>query len=362
MRRFVPVALAVSVTAGCHADGDPPPSSQFPASEECNWVTSPQPADAGKPFCDLEFREVTRLEDVDSITPRPPVMLLRDGSYVTATYSPGKVALWSPDGELVNVIGKGAGEGPGEFDYASGLAQVVADEFLVFEGMPVVHRYETTGRFLRSIRLPTVGGAGSAVAYGGFAITTASTRSGRQGLLLTGDSVLAFGLRGRREAALLVAAAEDVGIWSAEHDRYVLRRHALPRGGIVDSIVVARDWFPGPEGNEAVIGRLHADGRGLIWTAVGAADPDAPSRDRTTGGERPVDIEEARASAARFRDRVVEAFAPDGRLVVSVRFDSYWDSGQPMHGNIWYRQSRDMLSIIVLEAVLTERYRRSAER
>lgn len=359
VRRRVAAGLAISVTAGCHADGEPPPDSpgQRPPAEECNWRTAPEPTDAAEPYCGLEFREVTRLEDADSITPQPPVLVLRDGRYVTATYSPGKVALWSPDGVLVDVIGRGAGEGPGEFDYATDLAQVAEDELLVFAGMPIVYKYTTDGRFVRSFRLPTVGGAGSVVTYGGTAITTAYTRSVSQGFLLSDDGVRAFGLRGRPRSILLIAAAEDTGIWSAEYDRYVLRRHAFPSGSVEDSLVVARDWLPGPSGNPGRLSRLHADGRGLIWTAAHAADPDAPSDNWLPTGEELFieDMEEFEASIVKFQDTVIEAFAPDGRLVVSARFDSYEEAGTPVRGNIWYRLTGDMLAIVVLEAVLTER-------
>ena len=356
----VAVGLVVSVATGCQPDAGTTSASsgETPPAEECNWLTASEPTDADEPFCDLEFREVTRLEDVDSITPYPPVMVLHDGRYVTATYSPGKVALWSPEGVLVDVIGKGAGEGPGEFDYAMGLTQVAEDELLVLTGLPIVHRYTTGGRFVRSSRLPTNGGAGSAVTYGGIAITTAYRGGVERGYLLTDDSVRAFGLRGRRGSMLLLAAAEDVGIWSAEHDRYVLRRHAFPSGSVEDSLVVARDWFPGPKGNPGHLSRLHADGRGLIWTVANAPDPDAPSDNwLPRGEEQPIeDMEEHLAHSVRFTDTVIEAFAPDGRLVVSARFDSYGEAATPiMHGNIWYRQTEDMLAIIVLEAVLTER-------
>ena len=76
----------------------------------------------------------------------------------------------------------------------------------------------------------------------------------------------------------------------------------------------------------------------------------------TTGAEEPiVDWEEEEAKAVEFRDRVIEAFTPDGRLVVSARFDSYREVAEPMHGNLWYRQTEDMLAIVVLAAVLTKR-------
>ena len=68
-------------------------------------------------------------------------------------------------------------------------------------------------------------------------------------------------------AWLLLAAVEGVGVWSATSDRYVLRRHMWPGGIVVDSLVVNRDWFRGPEGWDALLYGLQADSRGLIWAA-----------------------------------------------------------------------------------------------
>ena len=357
-RRVAAVLLAATIATGCQPDGGTTSASsgQAPSAEACDWLTAPGPPDADEPPCDIEFREVVRLDDVDSVTPRPPIMVLRDGRYITATYSLGKVALWSPDGTLSDVVGRGPGEGPGEFNYAGGFAQVDDNELFVLTLRPVVHRYTTGGRFVRSFRLQGFGGAAAAVTYRGFAISTGHTLAGTQGILISADSAGAFaGLRGRRGTMLVVAAAEDIGIWSAEHDRYVLRRHAFPGGSVVDSLVVTRDWFPGPRGNEGVIYRLHADGRGLIWTVASVADPDAPSNDWMTSEHELIDMEEDRANAVLFRDDVIEALAPDGRLVAAARFDSYGESAEPMLGNIWYRQTEDMLSIIVLEVRLTQR-------
>lgn len=210
-----------------------------------------------------------------------------DGRYVTATYSLGKLALWAPDGQLLEVIGDGPGEGPGEFDYPSGFAQVAEDEFLVLTGRSVIHKYSTAGHFLRSLHLPAGGGA--------------------------------------------------------------------------DSLVVARDWFPGPRENEAHLSWIHADGRGLIWTVVDVADPDAPPGSLPTwdvgaAEEQPIDDDPEALAAIRIktRDTVVEAFTPDGRLVASTRFDSFRDAAIPMRGNLWYNMTEDMMSLIVLEAVLVQ--------
>ena len=361
MNWLVAVALVLSFAAGCHLDEEDSsaPLGDAPAATECDWRRAPEPGHADEPVCDVEFREVVRLEgDMDGVIPVHVVTALTGGRYLTATYSLGKLALWAPDGQLLEVIGNGPGEGPGEFDLPSGFAQVAEDEFLVLTGRSVIHKYSTAGRFLRSYRLPTGGGAMFAVTHGDLAITSAGTADGQRGFLLEGDSVRTLEIRGR-SAFLHLAAAEDVGLWSAEYDRYVLRRHALPSGAVADSLVVARDWFPGPRDNEAILSWIHADGRGLLWAVVEAADPDTPpgslpAWDVGAAEEQPIDDdpEVLAATRIRTRDTVVEAFTPDGRLVASTRFDSFWDAAIPLRGNLWYSMTEDMLTLIVLEAVL----------
>ena len=128
---------------------------------------------------------------------------------------------------------------------------------------------------------------------------------------------------------------------------------------MADSLVLARDWFPDPGGYDAQIDWFHADERGLLWTVVRASDSDAPGWcDDIYSDHQPLvldDIEAYRARMIGCDDAVVEALTTDGRLVGSVRFDGVWDQPFPLHGNLWFQPSEDMLSIGILEAVLTER-------
>ncbi len=201
-----------------------------------------------------------------------------------------------------------------------------------------------------------------AVRFGEHAITSAPAQGGADGFALHGDSVrflAPFG--GLGESIIMLATAEDIGIWSAVYNRYVLRRHTWPSGALADSVIVERDWFPGPEGNEGNLFDLHADDRGLLWIVAGAADPTAPgpwSSDASME-ERVIDenLDERAARSIRYRDIVIEAFTPKGNLVASARFDSYSDAAEPIRGNLWYRTSADDMTIIVLEALLVDRGR-----
>ena len=351
------VVAVVLVVIGCQPDtGASSGSSLHLSADECGWLAAPPPGDSAEAPCGIRFREVARLEGVDSITPYP-VLAVVNGRYMTATYYEGTFAFWAPGGELLDVAGEGPGEGPGEFRHPTGFAQVTEDEFLVLTGQ-ILHRYAVTGRFLRSYRLPAAGGAESAVTYGDLAIISARIPAGEQAFALQHDSIRRFGVPARLGSSLLLAAADQVGVWSVESDRYVLRRHALPGGSVADSLVVARDWFPDPGGHDARIDWFQADGRGLLWTVVRAADPDAPDWcDDIYSDHQPLDpdIEAYRARMIGCQDAVVEAITTDGRLIGSVRFDSTWDRPFPLHGNLWFQPSEDMLSIVILEAVLTER-------
>ena len=357
-RAAAQVVAAVLAVIGCQPDtGASSASPLHLSADECGWLAAPPPGDSAEAPCGISFREVARLEGADSITPYPTIGVV-NGRYITATYYEGTFAFWAPGGELLNVAGEGPGDGPGEFRHLTGFAQVTEDEFLILTGQPTLHRYAVSGRFLHSYRLPAVG-VGSAVTFGDLAIISARTFAGEQAFALQHDSIRPFGVPARPGSSLLLAAADQAGVWSVEDDRYVFRRHALPDGSVADSLVVARDWFPDPGGYDAQIYWFHADERGLLWTVVRASDSDAPGWcDNIYSDHQPLvldDIEAYRARMIGCDDAVIEALTTDGRLVGSVRFDGVWDQPLPLHGNLWFQPSEDMLSIGILEAVLTER-------
>lgn len=357
MRARVGTALIVAVGAGCSPDGGTSSGSSAEAlpAEECEWLFAADHADGNTALCDLEFREIVRLEgSVDGVAPDSPVRVLRDGTYVTGTYARGTLAFWGQDGELLVTAGRGPGEGPGEFAFAQSFAQTPAGELLVFTGLPLVHQYSTTGGFVRSFRLPALGTQSSEATYGDEVIVSVAADSSWRAFQLDGDSVRALGVRlGSSEAFSVLTAAEDVGVWSANTDSYVFRRHEWPGGALMDSLVLMRDWFQGPERESYLVG-FQADSRGLIWAVASLPDPNAPPRRRPL--DAPIgDLEEFEAEAIRDRDTMIEAFTPAGRLVASVRFDSFRDVPRPMHGDLWYRQTPDELSIVVLEAFLVKR-------
>ena len=174
MKRAATLLTLISFVVGCRADGEAPDVAGASTEsvgdavhvEECDWRATPAPSDPNLPLCDLDFREIARLEgSIEGVAPDAPVQVLRDGTYVTGTYSRGRIAHWGPDGQLLNVFGTGPGEGPGEFDYATEFAQASDDEFLVSTWPQLVHKYSMAEGFVRSFRLATFGGVSGAAAY-----------------------------------------------------------------------------------------------------------------------------------------------------------------------------------------------------
>ena len=100
MRRRAITALALLAAPGCHRDeqASSVPTGNFDSAEECQWRTAPEPEDSQRPLCDVEFREVVRLEgSLDGVIPETPVAVLRDGRFLTATYSRGDLLRDRPD-------------------------------------------------------------------------------------------------------------------------------------------------------------------------------------------------------------------------------------------------------------------------
>lgn len=358
MRVQVGLGLLVAVATGCQPDSAPSAgSAESSTSEErCEGLSANRSMAADVPMCDVEFREVVRLEgSVDGTIPNIPIRALQDGTYVSGTYSRGKLALWGQDGALLDVLGKGPGDGPGEFDYVTNLMQTSDHAFVVFGSSPLVHEYSRAEGFVRSFRLAVQGAVSSGVRYGDQVILSVAANEGWQAYRIDGDRVQAMGVPlGSGEAFPMLTAAEDLGMWSANTDRYVLRKHDWPDGTVADSLVLSRDWFSDSGGGETLIYGLHADGQGLIWTVAQVPDPDAPRR-HPGDLDAPIDLEEVKAETTGYTVHVIEALTPDGRLVASVRFDSFQDAPYPVAGNLWYRPTPDRLSIVILEAHLVER-------
>lgn len=79
-----------------------------------------------------------------------------------------------------------------------------------------------------------------------------------------------------------------------------------------------------------------------------------PRRPTPAGVEVPV-TEAELAEGIGYTDFVIDAFTPSGRLVTSRRFATVEETPRPMPGGLWYLQTEDGLSVVVLEVLLVAR-------
>jgi len=283
---------------------------------------------SAQPLCDLELVEVAVLRgEIDGIAPRPPIVPIPAGGFVTATYQPGKMAVWSADGVLESVIGNGPGVGPGEFDIASTILVSEDQTIHVSEGFARWHRYSPTGDYLGTESVPDVPG---------ILLLEVGEDSAIYGM---GEPAQIFRWDGSFDVvrpAILQAgsrfgvAATSEGIWIAPHTRAELIQVSQ------DLETVERTIRRSPTGSDENAGRLYFldDYLGLLWTGRSVADPAAP--DEPSQSQDP-------AQLSRFIDNLVEAVSPSGMLVVSQRFDDVFESPIQAKDGFWFIVSDDLV-------------------
>ena len=305
--------------------------------------------------------EVTRLQSrVDGIAARLPATRGPDGTYLTATYELGRIAVWSARGELIRVMGNGEGEGPGEFSHALELI-VEADSVVnVFLGLPHWHRYTWAGDFIETIRVPIVSGLGDATIGpdGMLVMTTSGPEGSRLVLWRPGEKArVAEGWSGPGGPLFRVSASRGMGVWTSEHSHYTVRRHTLPSGEVDLEVRRRVGWFQSSEHgysqSKAVVFQLSVDNRGLLWVWTDAPDPEAPVTPRPV----PQSLEEADGDVAnRYRDFVLEVLSTDGELIAHKRFDRGHDIAWDATADFWVRIEDDLLeSLTIVEPILVRR-------
>ena len=312
--------------------------------------------------CTIEFREVIRLQSQsDGISARVPATTGPGGTYLTATYQPGRVAVWSPEGELIRVMGNGDGEGPGEFWHPTSMV-VGADSVVnILPGLTHWHRYTWAGEFVETIRAPVVGGLSeAAIGPDGLLVAKTQGPEGAQLVLWRPGSEVrivdgSFNTNGFGFG--LISASPRAGIWSAVHSRYAVRRHALPSGAVDFEVRRRVDWFR-PNGREfeesaPIVFGLNVDDRGLLWVWTNVPDPDAPSvpRPRSDSPDG-VDLD----IAGRYRDYVLEVLSTGGNVIASRRYDRPQDVALGATADLWVRTEDDLLrSLTIVEPILVRR-------
>lgn len=107
--------------------------------------------------CEVVFTPVQKLTGgVDGTLPRPPVTTAPGGRWLTATYIDGQLAVWSPSGELEQLLGMGSGDGPGEFRRALDLiVDSLAGTVHVLPDSDRMEVYSLDGDYLEGMHLPS---------------------------------------------------------------------------------------------------------------------------------------------------------------------------------------------------------------
>ena len=311
--------------------------------------------------CTIEFREVTRLQSqFDGIAASLPAARGPGGTYLTATYQPGRVAVWSAQGELIRVMGNGDGEGPGEFNHASELI-VDADSVVnILPGLPYWHRYTWAGDFIETIRVPVMSGLGEAAIGpdGMLVMTTGGAQGARFVLWRPGIKArITEGWSSAIGSLVWVSASQEMGVWSAEHPHYTLRRHALPSGEVDFEVQRKVGWFRSSEHgyseSTAIVFQLTVDDRGLLWVWTEVPDSDAPSTPRPVP-QSPEEVDPEVAN--RYRDFVLEVLSTDGKLIAHKRFDRGQDIAWGATADFWVRTEDDPLeTLTIVEPILVRR-------
>lgn len=315
--------------------------------------------------CAIAFEPVQTISGslLNGTLPRPPITVAPGGRWLTATYEDGEVAVWSPSGKLERLIGRGPGEGPGEFGRVRELiVDSLAGTIHVFPQERRVVVYSLDGDYLDWMPLPTYPTPVVRLSDGTLAMS--GTRGSSKIWLMIGDSVFETGPAARISMPGELRAGDE-GVWTAEAPWYQFDHHMLPSGQVDWSIRREVDWFPklsDEEGREMpgplLLGFTIDSERRLVFSRVELVkDPDAPSSPIPAR----VPLAERDEVFGRYYDGVVEAFTLDGELVASTRLDDWWHMPRPIEGgapgNFWYRLIGDEESIEILKPTLVEKPR-----
>lgn len=364
MARLAAVALvAAAVTSlGCqdspaprHTPGPPqlaasgsPCALDWARGEPSNVVLVEEEA----PTCSVHFDTLVVLEgSAEGIAPRAPVIALTDGRYLTGTYQPGKVALWGADGMLLDLLGRGSGQGPGEFTAARSFAVDDRDGTLyVTTGRRRVHLYTLEGGFKDTWNLSGGGGSGEAVvAPGGELVTTVRDGPGDITVMMGGE-FRHVGLKPDAAASPSQLATGHGLVWVARTPQYQITGWTISEDSATHVLRRMPEWDQAPLASaERQVFDLDVSRDGLFWVLFSRPDPEAPA------GRQPSfeTHEEAIRVLSAYRDNVLEVVSPDGRLLARRVFDDVSQNPTSIgHGKWVLDRSETELRLIITRASL----------
>ena len=345
MRRTL--LLFALASLGCSASDDrtasgSSPCSGTPLKELQSTIHISPEAEAA---CSVEFQTLVTLQgQLDGVAPKPPVVRGPDGHYLSGTAAEGQFAVWDSAGALVRTVGRGPGEGPGEFRFVNGLTMLDDSLVLVTTGLQNWHVYSVDGDFAGTTRSETTGGVGQAVVTeSGSVFGAAYDQTYGVFFESSGEQITRIRLPEERRMTPLWTYHEEEA-WYAWYDDYSLR--ALGREG---ALVRDNPWIERGSSERANLFMMAVDSESRIWVLASIPDPDAPEGLMPPANSMTEIVELTRV----YRDTLLEALSADGRLLVSMRFDGYYDHPKPMLGGGWYTESDDALPVIsIVEPVL----------
>ncbi len=265
---------------------------------------------------------------------------------MSATYEPGRIALWDTRGRLVREIGRGAGEGPGEFSIPRDLEFTEDGRILVAQSNRILE-YDTSGEFLGQRTFDRGVLSIEEVSPGRLALIVSRT-----GLVLVDDvtSITVPEATGAHDLVAKLAVAPR-GIAVSQGPEYEVRTFDLRSGELVNEWKRQPPWFLNSSAEElqrggfrSRIDQFTVDDEGRTWLGVWAPDSqDALERSREESG--PID---PNASVAETWDYWIEAVAPSGQLLASTRFDDPDRAPTLSRGDVW-TQKDELGELVVVE-------------
>lgn len=363
MRTVPKISVAlIAVTllvAGCSSDPEPGRSAH---DDPCD-VTRERPHLDGEVVirgmdapCELAFQQVARLTgELDGVAPRPPVSVGPDSTFLTATFAPGQLAVWSWDGDLLRTFGRGAGNGPGEFRSAEDIAIGGDGIVTVAADLGLWHRYTFAGAFIETVRVPATVDATRVEIHSDGSLVVRMRSASRSFLKFDGETFDSIGPAPDAPGLGGISVAGD-RIWRWDVRRYSIRSHAADSGERLSSLTRDVPWYPNPMDlstppDDANLYGIAATDEGLIFVQVGLQAEGALSELQLTG-----DLEADLPALSAVRDNVVEVLGADGTLLASRRYDNVGEAPDPITADLWFRVERDLLqSITILQPVLSVR-------
>ncbi|HJQ89459.1 MAG TPA: 6-bladed beta-propeller, partial [Propionibacteriaceae bacterium] len=202
--------------------------------------------------CTIVFNEVVTLNgSTAGELPRLPITVGPNSGWVTATYDPGKVAVWFATGQFRRTIGKGPGGGPGEFGRVSDIVVDTArGRIYIFTSSNRIEVYGEAGEYLETISLPRYSSTGALLHDGTVVAVLSRAPAEPIFAVVKSDTIIRSGPRQRGPVFPPLLYGTGDGMWTAEGPWYEIRRHDIRDGRIDFQITRATSLFPSASDEE----------------------------------------------------------------------------------------------------------------